>query len=225
MTNPLSSQATGRVSSPMRKLRTWLYQRFEWALATFWRRRVHVPAPPRPFSSSPSENLQRSMNLVMPLADPTPEGRALALRAVSASIDEISTGLSNVGTVHFARFDIIDGNLCMISVYDGDFTNYIRDFISVFGSVFDALMGIVKDPPPVPSEHHPEAFIDWVNAHDALQIPSGITSLFPHEHDLRNLPRDLVVLLAENPNVQLGIYRGYPGSSVAQIRNALGVGW
>ena len=61
----------------------------------------------------------------------------LAAQAVSASVDEVFTGLNAVGTVHFARFDIIGGNLCMLSVYDGDFTTYIRDFITLFGNVFD----------------------------------------------------------------------------------------
>ena len=36
-------------------------------------------------------------------------------------------------------------------VFDGDFRAYIRDFICVFGSVFDSLLGLVADPPPSPS--------------------------------------------------------------------------
>jgi hypothetical protein len=104
------------------------------------------------------------MNLVMPLRDQTAVGRARAAGAVSASVDELFTGLNVVGTVHFARFDIIDGNLCMFSVFDGDFTTYIRDFIALFGSVFDVPRTHVKDPPPVPSERHTEEFIDWVHA-------------------------------------------------------------
>jgi hypothetical protein len=64
--------------------------------------------------------------------------------------DEIYAGLDNVGTVHFARFVIVDDNIfvcspyiCMFSVYDGDFTKYIRDFIATMG-VFNGVVALVK---------------------------------------------------------------------------------
>ena len=64
---------------------------------------------------------------------------ALATRQQSRR--RFSPGLAtNVGTVHFARFVIVDNNLCMFSSYDGDFTNYIRDFIAQIGSVFDGVV-------------------------------------------------------------------------------------
>ncbi len=198
----------------------------ERVLTGYWRRRAPVPTPKWGWSTAPADNLQQHMNLVMPLADKTAVGRATAAQAVAANIDELFTGLNNVGTVHFARFDLIGSNLCMYSVYDGDFTNYIRDFISVFGSVFDALIvSLVEDPPPSPSELHPEAFIDWINAHDAFQMPGDLTLMFPQEADIRNYSRDVVLLLDENPNVQLGRFSGYPGLSAAQIRLAAGIDW
>ena len=63
------------------------------------------------------------MNLVMPLADQTAVGRAPRCRPSRQDIDELFTGLSNVGTVHQARFDLVGGNLCMFSVFDGDFAD------------------------------------------------------------------------------------------------------
>ena len=191
----------------------------------YWKRRDHfVPVTPD-LSTALEKNVQSTMNLIMPLADPTAIGRAKAAAAVSGSVDELFTGLNAVGTVHFARFDIIDGNLCMFSVFDGDFTTYIRDFIGLFGSVFDVLMTVVEDPPPLPSELNPEAFIDWVHAHDALKLPRDLMLLDPEVGDVRNLSRDMVMMFEDNPHVELGIYRGYPGSSVAQVRDGLGVGW
>jgi hypothetical protein len=195
-------------------------------LVRFWRWREPVTVPVRTWKTAPVDNLQINMNLVMPLADTSAVGRAVAAQAVAASIDELFTGLDNVGTVHFARFDLIGDNLCMFSTYDGDFTNYIRDFISVFGSVFDSLIvDLVKDPPPKPCELHPQAFVDWVNAHDAFQIPGDLTQLFPQERDISNLSRDFILLLEQNPHVQLGRFSGYPGLSVAQIRLATGIDW
>lgn len=204
---------------------TVLRHLFERLLIAFWRRAAPVKTPAPAYSTAPADNLQMHMNLVMPLADQTPVGRAQAAQAIAANIDELFTGLSNVGTVHFARFDLIGGNLCMYSVFDGDFRAYIRDFICVFGSVFDSLLGLVADPPPSPSALNPEAFIDWIHRHDSFQIPRDLTSLFPEEKNLKNLSRDLVLLLDENPNVQLGRFSGYPGVSVAQIRHGTGLGW
>jgi hypothetical protein len=193
-----------------------------------WRGRTEEPVtnPSWSWSSAPGDNLQKHMNLVMPLADKTAVGRANAVQKVAANIDELFTGLNNVGTVHTARFDLIGSNLCMFSVFDGDFTNYIRDFISVFGSVFDAVIAtLVESPPTGPTEEHPEEFIDWVKAHDAYQIPGDLTLLFPHEPEIENLPRDLVLLLEENPNVQIGRFSAYPGLSAAQVRLATGIDW
>jgi hypothetical protein len=198
----------------------------ERALVALWRRRAPVTPTVPTWRTAAADNLQMNMNLVMPLIDKTPVGQAKAVQAVAANIDELFSGLNNVGLVHFARFDLIDGNLCMFSVFDGDFTNYIRDFISVFGSVFDALIvDLVEDPPPSPCELHPEKFIDWINRHDAFQIPGDLASLFPDEENLENLSRDLVLLLDQHPYVQLGRFSAYPGFSAAQIRMATGVDW
>jgi hypothetical protein len=179
------------------------------------------------------------MNLVMPLKDKSPIGRAKMVLALAQNLDEIFAGLDNVGTVHFARFDIIDGNLCMLSVYDGDFSNYIRDFIATIGSVFDAIVEQVEDGEGVlPTGEHAEAFIDWVHQRDMWQAPDVATDLLVDWHNtnlgegapftagLRDLPRELILQLRANPNISLGGgYRRYPGFSAAQVRRGMGVGW
>ena len=70
------------------------------------------------------------MNLVMPLRFPALAVTGDLARAIFEASDQLLAGLSNVGTVHFARFVVVDGNLCMFSEYDGDFSAYIRDFIA-----------------------------------------------------------------------------------------------
>jgi hypothetical protein len=178
------------------------------------------------------------MNLVMPLKDKSPIGRAKAALAIAENKDEIYAGLDNVGTVHFARFVIVDDNICMFSVYDGDFTNYIRDFIATIGSVFNAVVELVEGGDAViPSELNVEKFIDWVHAHDMYQVPDIATGILrdqetvsgdsgPGNDDLRRLPRDLILQLNVNQNVSLGSgYRAYPGYSAAQVRRQLGIGW
>ncbi|MCX8498205.1 MAG: hypothetical protein ORN25_02450, partial [Caulobacteraceae bacterium] len=100
----------------------------------------------------------------MPLKNKSPVGRAMAAMVISQNIDEIFTGLDNVGTIHFARFIIIDDNLCMLSVYDGDFSNYIRDFIVAIGNVLDGILSQVEDGDDViPTRDNVDKFIDWVH--------------------------------------------------------------
>jgi hypothetical protein len=187
----------------------------------------------------PSEGVQRMMNLVMPLKDKSAIGRAKAVLAIAQNVDEIFDGLDNVGTVHFARFLLIDDYLCMISVYDGDFSNYIRDFIATIGSVFDVVMKEIEGGDAlVPTEQNIDDFIDWVHAHDLFQAPDFPTDLFTLQdaekgirpngppHELRSLPRELILQLHANPNISLGGgYRAYPGFSAAQVRQKMGLGW
>lgn len=187
-----------------------------------------LPGGPRT-SRQLTDNVMRTMNLVMPLKDKTAIGRAQAALVIGSSLDEIYSGLDNVGTVHVARFCIVDNNLLMFSFYDGDFRTYIRDFIMTLGHGFDAIVELIEDPPPVPCWEHVDEFIEWVHEHDAFQLPDNAADLArviaPGLDNLENLSRYLVLQLHKNPNVQLGSYRGYPGYSVAQVREKLGVGW
>ena len=76
-------------------------------LVPYWAWRTPVKrleGGPRP-SVQPGDNVQRMMNLVMPLKDKSAVGRALAALAIAQNKDEIYAGLDNVGTVHFARRD------------------------------------------------------------------------------------------------------------------------
>lgn len=207
-------------------------------LVPFWAWRRPVPAQPGgpALAVQPGENLQRMMNLVMPLKDKTALGRAMAAQTIAANLDAIFAGLDNVGNVHFARFVIIENNLCMISAYDGDFTNYIRDFIAQIGGVFDGVVALIEDGDDVlPTEENIEAFIDWVRDHDLYQFPDLVTAFMQYQdpdsdadlvdEDMRLLPRTIVLQLHANKNVLLGGYRAYPALSVGQIRREAGLGW
>jgi hypothetical protein len=175
----------------------------------------------------------------MPLKVKSPIGRAQAALAIAQNKDAIYAGLNNVGTVHFARFVIVGDNICMFSVYDGDFTNYIRDFIATIGQVFNAVVSLVEGGEEVlPCEDHVEAFIQWVHDRDLYQVPDTATDFLRDQEalngdtavlgndDLTLLPRQMILQLRANPNVSLGSgYRAYPGFSVAQVRKQLGLGW
>ncbi|MDR6856259.1 hypothetical protein [Variovorax guangxiensis] len=215
----------------MNTVTNWLKQLFERILIRIWawlQETAVAPGGPRD-SPQPTDNLMRTMNLVMPLKDKTAIGRAQAALVIGSSLDEIYSGLDNVGTVHMARFTIVDNNLLMFSFYDGDFHAYIRDFIMTLGNAFDGVVGLIEDPPPLPCWQHVDAFIEWVHQRDAFQLPDDpgtmIDVVAPKLDNLQDLSRYLVLQLDKNPNVQLGAYRAYPGYSVAQVRQRLGVGW
>jgi len=219
----------------------WFQFLSTYVVVPFWAWRYPTaPLPGGPRTAvQPSENVQRMMNLIMPLKDKSAVGRANAAFAIANNVDEIFAGLDNVGTVHFARFLLISDYICMISVYDGDFTNYIRDFIATIGSVFDEIMKVVEGGDALsPTTENIEAFIDWVHDHDLFQAPDFPTDLFtlnkesgktprpPGPPELRSLGREFVLQLHANPNISLGGgYRGYPGVSVADVRRKFGVGW
>lgn len=187
-----------------------------------WARRQPASRPLRRPSPAISDNVQQTMNLVMPLRDPGPVGVARLLELFMAQGDVILVALRNVGTVHSARFDILGGRLCLFSVYDGDFSAYIRDFIATVGVFFNGLMAFVEDPPPLPVELHIDEFVDWVAERDLVQLPEDLTEICP---DLEYLPRCLTVLLHDFPDLQLFSYSQYPSFTAAQIRERLGVGW
>jgi hypothetical protein len=203
-------------------------------LTAIWRRKDPPVFPSHVYSANPSDNVQVPMNLVMPLADTSPLGQARLIQTLGGAVEEVIAGLDNTQLVHFGRFTIVDGNLCMFSFYDGDFSNYIRDFIYNVGAAFDGLLSHVKDPPPLPVEEHPDEFIDWVMERDALQVafPDTVLQLGPpDDRDPLKTTRRLVLLLdacqrADPPrSVQLFAYRAYPGFSVAQIRDRFKIGW
>ena len=215
----------------MKRLWSWVVQRFETAVIQLWawREGTQVAEGGPRDSPQPSDNVMRTMNLVMPLQNKTAKGRAQAALAVGACLDEIYSGLDNVGTVHVARFSIVENNLLMFSFYDGDFHTYIRDFIVTLGHAFDGVVSLIEDPPPTPCWQNVDQFIDWVHRHDALQLPDDpgamIAVIAPSLTSIEDIPKALVLQLHKNPNVQLGSYRAYPGHSVSQVRQKLGVGW
>ncbi len=119
------------------------------------------------------------MTLVMPLADPSPAGIASLAQTVFMTPEgaALTPDLDGGGTVHFARFVIVENALVMASSYDGTFDDYIEMFIHTMGDVFDLIMAHLADPAPTPVKAHPEEFVDWVHARD--HGPLGFYSAYP----------------------------------------------
>jgi hypothetical protein len=160
------------------------------------------------------------LTLLMPLKPGTnPQQVAEALQSQQAAID---TALGKIGTVHYARFLLLDRAapnlqpsatpsdqlvLAVITEYDLDFTKYINDFVSQIGDVFNALLAFVQGAEGViPVQSNVQAFLDFVIANDASQH-------FPNNGQTSPVPP------AQGPG---GLYEAYPGVTVQQILASVG---
>lgn len=124
--------------------------------------------------------------------------------SIAAALQEyqtkINTALTDIGTVHFARFVLFDrsqANLLpnigktgtsdtliigVITEYDGSFNGYIEDFVAQLGEVFDALLQFVVDGKALmPVADHVAAFEAFITANDASQhVPNtGLYNAYP----------------------------------------------
>ena len=127
------------------------------------------------------------LTLLMPFnpnTDPVVIGKTIATHQAA-----INAALTSIGTVHFARFLILDASVpnlqptgkstdslvfAVITEYDGDFDAYIGDFVSKIGFVFDALLPfVVGGAGLVPVAKNLNAFTAFVKTNDASQNPSA----------------------------------------------------
>lgn len=106
---------------------------------------------------------------------------------------QIDAALLSIGTVHFARFLLLDRSqpnlqpnmasvtpsdtliIGVVTEYDGDFNAYIQDFVAQLGGVFDALLGfVIGGAALIPVANNVTAFEAYITANDASQhIPNN----------------------------------------------------
>jgi hypothetical protein len=134
------------------------------------------------------------LTLLMPVS---PGVNPAAIAAALAKYhDQIQEALTSVGTVHYARFLLLDRSspslqpgagtgpfvLGVITEYDGDFNAYIQDFVAKVGTVFDALLSFTVGGKEItPVADHISAFIAYVAKYDASQQPgaAGLYQAYP----------------------------------------------
>lgn len=123
------------------------------------------------------------LTLLMPII---PGTNLTVLAATLAKYQsEINQALTSIGTVHYARFLLLDRStanlqpggapsdqlvLAVITEYDGSFQAYIGDFVAQIGQVFDALLQfVVGGQALIPVANNVVAFSAFVAANDASQ--------------------------------------------------------
>ena len=135
--------------------------------------------------------MTKPLSLMMPVLPGT------SLIAIAATLVEsqkqIDAALTSIGTVHFARFLLLDSSqpnlqpnmtsavksdhliIGVVTEYDGDFNAYIQDFVSQLGNVFDALLRFVIGGAALsPVANNVPAFEAYITANDASQhVPNN----------------------------------------------------
>lgn len=160
------------------------------------------------------------LTLLMPIIPGTnPAAVAAALQSQQTNIDK---ALSDIGTVHYARFLLLDRSvpnlqpgatpsnelvLAVITEYDGSFTGYIGDFVAQIGDVFNALLSFVVGGSAVtPVQNNVAAFSAFVAANDASQ----------------HFPNNGATAPGAPPEPGAGLYQAYPDTTVQQILALIG---
>jgi hypothetical protein len=106
---------------------------------------------------------------------------------------QLDAALQSIGTVHYARTLILDASqqnlqpqqnpgdsfvIGIITEFDGSFNDYIGDFVSQVGTIFDAVLPyVVGGAAVVPVANNVAAFEAFVTKYDASQHAPN-TSLF-----------------------------------------------
>lgn len=131
------------------------------------------------------------LTLLMPVTPGTdPKTIAATLAQNQPQIDQ---ALNAVGTVHYARFVLLDRSspslqpgagtgpfvLGVITEYDGNFNAYIRDFVAQVGPVFDALLQFTEGGKAVtPVKDHVAEFTAYIAKYDLSQTPANAGRLY-----------------------------------------------
>lgn len=139
-----------------------------------------------PYSSDDARSAFSALNLVLELTDPAqmPE----LIRVIKQAEDEIRYRMKRLNSVHFARFLPTRGNtaLQVITEFDGLLEDYLYDFVIVVGDIFNDMLGFIKDPPPLPIQRDPDAFVEFVRRNNRVTVPPMVAdevSVFSSYHD------------------------------------------
>lgn len=128
---------------------------------------------------------------VIPGTDPQTIGEA-----IGSSQADIDKALESIGTVHYARFLLLDRSttnlqpgggdqelvIAVVTEYDGSFDAYIQAFSNQLGPVFDALLQFVVDGKAlIPVKSNLNAFTAFVAKNDASQHApnTGLYAAYP----------------------------------------------
>ncbi len=114
-----------------------------------------------------STQVSKPLTLVMNIKSPADFEDLQRLLSDETIRNSINNALTEIGTVHFARFVFLSQTqLAVITSYDGDFDVYIRAFTHFLGDIFDKLLSHMSDAPPLPVQDNIAEFLAYVAKND-----------------------------------------------------------
>lgn len=128
-------------------------------------------------SAEQPKPVMNGLTLVMTLKNP--EDADKLKRLIKEKQPEIDKALKKLDIVHFARFVFLDKDkLAVITVFDGEFENYILLFVEEIGDIFNVLLKHMEDAPTERVQDNPEAFLKYVKKND-IPLEGTLFSAFP----------------------------------------------
>ncbi len=103
---------------------------------------------------------QNHFTLSFPLKSPA--DAKLVAEQLPPLMPELFRANDTIGTVHYSRFTVLsEKTLLFLGDFDGEFGQLMADLAKLAGSVFDAILRHVDNPPPVPVASNMDAFVEW----------------------------------------------------------------
>lgn len=149
-------------------------------------------------------NSTKPLSLFMPVLPGITMNAILSAQA--AGSEQAHQALISIGTVHFARFLLLDTSkpnlqpdmaaadvpcntlvMAVLTEYDGDFDAYIHDFVAQLGEVFNTnLQFVVGGAAVTPVQNNVPGFNAFIKANDASQHSpnTGLFAAYPQTTQL-----------------------------------------
>ncbi len=103
---------------------------------------------------------QNHFTLSFPLKSPA--DAKLIAEQLPPLMPELFRANDTIGTVHYSRFTVLsEKTLLFLGDFDGEFGQLMADLAKLAGSVFDAILRHVDNPPPTPVASNVDAFVEW----------------------------------------------------------------
>ncbi|SHM62666.1 hypothetical protein [Rhizobacter sp. OV335] len=124
---------------------------------------------------------QHALNVSMRVKSPIAVHAEMLRLVIRAGAPRIEWALRESRHIHFAWFEFIenDNRLVLHTVYDGLFESYIEHFALAVGELFDKIFEHIEDPPPMPVNKYPGAFIDLIRRNDRPVAAGYFFSAYP----------------------------------------------
>ena len=103
---------------------------------------------------------QNHFTLSFPLK--SPEDARVVAEQLPPLMPALFRANDTIGTVHYSRFTVLsEKTLLFLGDFDGEFAQLMADLAKLAGSVFDAILRRVENPPPSPVADNVGAFVEW----------------------------------------------------------------